>query len=82
MASTSGTQGEELTKGMVSVMEFMLKVRDREELIDKGVDRTVEIAKRFGGKNIRDFLVTYWNEMQEKDVNDLKQMSSSKHVME
>ena len=44
MASTSGTQGEELTKGIVSVVEYMLKVRDREALIDKAVDRTVEIA--------------------------------------
>ena len=44
MASTSGRQGEELTKGMVFVVEYMLKVRDREALIDKVVDRTVEIA--------------------------------------
>ena len=42
MASTSGNQGEELTKGMVSVVEYMLKMRDREALIDKAVDRTVE----------------------------------------
>ena len=35
MASTSGNQEEELTKGMVSVVEYMLKMRDREALIDK-----------------------------------------------
>jgi hypothetical protein len=35
MASMSGTQGEELTKGMVSVIEFMLKARDREASIGK-----------------------------------------------
>jgi hypothetical protein len=64
MASTSGTQGEELTKGMVSVVEFMLKARDQEALIDKAVDRTVEIDGRFGGKNITNFLATYRNEMQ------------------
>jgi hypothetical protein len=29
---------------MVLVVEFMLKARDREALIDKAVDRTVEIA--------------------------------------
>ena len=44
MASTSGRQGEELTKGMVFVVEYMLKVIDREALIDNVVDRTVEIA--------------------------------------
>jgi hypothetical protein len=82
MASTSGTQGEELTKGMVSVVEFMLKARDREALIDKVVDRTVEIAGRFGGKNITDFLATYLNEMQQRDVNDVKRISSFKHVVD
>ena len=82
MASTSGTQGEELTKGMVSVVEFMLKERDREALVDKAVDRTVETAGRFGGKNITNFLATYRNEMQQRDVHDLKQISSFKRVVE
>ena len=82
MASTSGNQGEELTKGMVSVVEYMLKMRDREALIDKAVDRTVEIAGRFGGKNITDFLATYRNEMQQRDIQDLKQISSFKRVVE
>ena len=44
MASTSGNQGEELTKGMVSIVEYMLKMRDREALIDKAVDRTVSLC--------------------------------------
>jgi hypothetical protein len=35
MASTSATHGEELMKGMVSVVEFMLKARDREALMTK-----------------------------------------------
>ena len=63
MALASGIQGEELTKGMVSVMEFMLKARDRESLIDKDIDRTLKIAGRFCGKNVTDFLTTYRNEM-------------------
>ena len=71
MASTSGSQGEELTKSMVSVVEYMLKVRDREALIDKVVDHTVDIAARFGGKNVTDFLATYRNEMQQRDIQDL-----------
>ena len=82
MASTSGTQGEELTKGMVSVVEFMLKERDREALVHKVVDRIVEIVGRFGGKNIINFLATYWNEMQQRDVHDPKQISSFKRVVE
>ena len=72
MPSTSGTQGEELTKGMVSVVEYMLKTRDREALIDEVVDQTMEIVGQFGGKNITDFLATYGNEMQQRDVHDLK----------
>ena len=67
---------------MVSVVEYMLKMRDREALIDKVVDRTVEIAGRFGGKNITDFLATYQNEMQQTDGHDLKQISSFKRVVE
>ena len=78
MASTSGNQGEELTKAMVSVVEYMLKMRDREALIEKA-DRTVEIAGRFGGKNITDFLATYRNEMQQ---TRLKTISSFKRVVE
>ena len=50
----------------------MLKVRDREALINKVVDRTVDIAGRFGGKN----------EMQQRDIQDLKQISSFKRVVE
>jgi hypothetical protein len=72
MASTNRNQGEKLTKGMVPVVEFMLKARDRHALIDKSVDRIVEIVGRFGGKNIMDFLATYRNEMQQRDANNLK----------
>ena len=71
-----------MTKGMVSVVEFMLKARDREALIDKAVDRTVEIAGRFSGKNITQFLSTYRNEMQQRDVPDMRQISSFKRVVE
>ena len=82
MASTSATQGEELTKDKVSIVEFMLKERDREALINKAVDRTMEITGRFGGKNITNFLATYQNEIQQRDVHDLKQISSFKRVVE
>ena len=75
MALTSESQGEELTIGMVSVVEYMLKMRYREALIYKVVDRTVEIARRFGGQNVTDFLVTYRNEMQQWDIHDFKQGS-------
>ena len=82
MASTSGSQGEGLMKGMVFVVEYVPKTRDREALIDKVVDRTVEIAGRFGGKNITDFLATYRNEMHQRDIHDLKQIFSFKRVVE
>jgi hypothetical protein len=45
MASVSGStgvsRGEEMTKGMMQIVELMLKARDREALIDKAVDQTV-----------------------------------------
>ena len=65
-------QGEELIKGMIAIVEFMLKVRDREALIDKAVDRTVEVAGQFSEKNITQFLSTYRNEMQQRDVPDMR----------
>ena len=58
MASASRNQVEKLTKGMVSVVEFMLKARDHEVLIDKDINCTVEIVCRFGGKNVMDALTT------------------------
>jgi hypothetical protein len=42
--STCVSRGEEMTKGMMQIVEFMLKGRDREALIDKAVDWTVEIT--------------------------------------
>ena len=61
MASTSGSQGE--------------------ELIDKDVNRTVDIAGRFGGKNVRDFLATYRNKIEQRDIQDLEKISSFKWVV-
>jgi hypothetical protein len=52
-----------MTKSMMQIVEFMLKAKDREVLIDKAVDRTVEIFGRFDGKNTTKFLATYQNEM-------------------
>ena len=57
-------------------------MRDREALINKVVDRTVDIVGRFGGKNITNFLATYRNEMQQRDIQNLKQISSFKRVVE
>ena len=54
-----------MTKGMVSVVEYVRKTRDRKALTDKAVDRTMEIAGKFSGKNVMDLLATYRNEMQQ-----------------
>ena len=67
---------------MVSIVEYVLKARDWEALIDNVVDQKVEITRRFSGKNITDFLATYQNEMQQRDVQDLKQISSFKCVVQ
>jgi hypothetical protein len=60
MASVSGStgvsRGEEMMKGMMQIVELMLKARDREALIDKAVDRMVQITGRFDGKNITNSL--------------------------
>ena len=79
---TSGLRGEEMTKSMAQIVEIMLNARDREALIDKAVDRTVEVAGRFSGKDITKFLSTYRNEMQQRDAPDMKQISSFKRVVE
>jgi hypothetical protein len=42
--STGVSRGEEMTKGMMQIVEFMLKARYRDALIDKAVDQTVEIT--------------------------------------
>jgi hypothetical protein len=39
--STSVSRGEEMTKGMMQIVELMLKARDQAALIDNAVDRTV-----------------------------------------
>jgi hypothetical protein len=67
---------------MMQLVELMLTVRDREALIDKTVDRSVEIVGRFNGKNVTDFLATYRHKMHQRDVHDLKQISSFKHVVD
>ena len=41
---TSGSHGEEMTKSMAQIVEIILSARDREALIDKAVDQTVEVA--------------------------------------
>jgi hypothetical protein len=81
-ASIGVSRGEEMTKGMMQIVELMLKARDREALIDKAVDRTVQITGRFDGKNITKFLATYRNEMQQRDVQDQTQITSFKRVVE
>jgi hypothetical protein len=80
--STGVSRGEEMTKGMMQIVELMLKARDREAMIDKVVDRTVQIIGRFDGKNITKFLATYRNEMQQREVQDQTQIASFKRVVE
>jgi hypothetical protein len=80
--STCVSHGEEMTKGMMQIAELMLKARDREALIDEAVERTVEIVRRFDGKNITKFVATYRNEMQQRDVQDQTQITSFKRVVE
>ena len=70
--TTTSNQGDEFTKEILSFLEHMLKARDREAVIDKAVDHTMEIACRFGGENITNFPTMYRKEMQQRDVLDLK----------
>jgi hypothetical protein len=80
--STGVSRGEEMTKGMMQIVQLMLKARDREALIDKAIDQTVQITCRFDGKNITKFLAMYRNEMQQRDVQDQTQIASFKRVVE
>jgi hypothetical protein len=80
--SSGVSRGEEMTKSMMQIVEIMLNARDREAVIDKVVDRTVEISGRFDGKNITKFLATYRNEMQQREVHDRSEIASFKRVVE
>ena len=81
MASSTNTQADEVAK-LVSIVEHMMRARDNDASLDKAIDRTVEIAGQFGGRNITDFLATYKIEMQQRDVIEEKQISRLKRVME
>ena len=80
MASSSNTQGDEVVK-LVAIVEHMMRARDNDASLDKAIDRSVEIAGQFCGRNIMDFLATYKTEMQQCDVVEEKQISSFKRVV-
>ena len=71
-----------MMESMMQIVGIMLNTRDREVLIDRAVNRTVEISGRFDGKNITKFLASYRNKMQQRDVNDRTQIDSFKRIVE
>jgi hypothetical protein len=42
--SSGVSRGEEMTKSMMQIVKIMVNSRDREAVIDKTVDQTVEIS--------------------------------------
>ena len=80
MASSSNTQADEVAK-LVAIVEHMMRARDNDASLDKAIDRTVEIAGQFGGRNNTDFLATYKTKKQQRDVIEEKQISSFKRVV-
>ena len=81
MASSTNTEADEVAK-LVAIVKHRMRARDNDASLDKVINRTVEIAGQFGGRNITDFLATYKIEMQQRDVIEEKQISRLKRVME
>ena len=80
MASSTNIQVDEVAK-LVAIVEHMMRARDNDARLDKAINRTVEIAGQFDGRNITDFLGTYKKEMQQRDIIEEKQISSFKRVV-
>ena len=80
MTSSTNIQVDEVAK-LVAIVEHMMRARDNDARLDKAIDRTIEIAGQFGGRNITDFLTIYKTEMQQRDVIEEKQISSFKRVV-
>ena len=78
MTSLRNIQTDEVAK---LVAEHMMRARDNVASLEKAIDRAIEIAGQFGGRNIMDFLATYKTEMQQRDVVEEKQISSFKRVV-
>ena len=81
MASFTNTQLDEVTK-LVAIVEHMMRAHDNDARLDKAIDRIIDIAGQFGGRNITDFLIIYKNEMLQRDVVEEKQISNFKRVVE
>ena len=58
MTSSTSTQVDEVVK-LVAIVEHMMRARDDVGRLEKAIDRTIEIAGQFGGRNITDFLSIY-----------------------
>ena len=80
MASFTNTQLDEVTK-LVAIVEHMMRAHDNDARLDKAIDRIIDIAGQFGGRNITDFLIIYKNEMLQRDVIEEKQISNFKRVV-
>ena len=81
MASSTNIHVDEVAK-LVAIVEHMMRARDNDARLDKAIDRTIEIAGHFGGRNITDFLTIYVKtDMQQRVVIEEKQISSFKRVV-
>ena len=58
MASSTNTQVDKV-ETLVAIVEHMMRAHDNDGRLDKAINRTIEIAGQFGGRNIKDFLVIY-----------------------
>ena len=63
MASSSNRAGE--FERMMAIFEQMMKCRDNDASVEKAIDRIVEVAGQFNGRNITEFLDAYKREGDE-----------------
>ena len=65
---------------MMAIFEQMMRCRDNDASVEKAIDRIVEVAGQFNGRNITEFLDAYKREMNQRDVSEARQILSFKRV--
>ena len=78
--ASSRNQAREFER-MMEIFEKMMRCRDNDASVEKAIDRIVEVAGQFNGRNITEFLDAYKREMNQRDVSEARQILSFKRVV-
>ena len=79
MAFSSNQAGE--FERMRVIFKQMIRSQDNNTSVEKVVGRVVEVVGQFYGRNITEFLDAYKREINQRDVSEVRQISSFKRVV-